>query len=170
MFVLSYVCLRVPGRNVEFLSLLNFKRRGFGSVTQFGLVAELSVHIVDITDIVADVIGRYPRLFPAKSIDLSAPPMSVALFIRYARREKSGFESFQERESGFSRKTAKVEEREGNRRVLNHSFLYVGVLTTSPPPQPVINSRTAFSGILYHREERTAREIAVDRMGIVRGS
>jgi len=82
-----------------------------------------------------------------KSIDLSAPLMSVDLFIKFVRREKSRFESFLRggRISGEGRGGG-----ERNRRVLNHSFLYVGVLTTSPPPQPVINSQTAFSGILYH--------------------
>lgn len=91
--------------------------------------------------------------------------MSVALFIRYVHREKSGFESFSMGKEGGILGGKGGGGGERNRRVLNHSFLYVGVLTTSPPPQPVINSRTAFSGILYHRGEREPREIAVDRMG-----
>jgi len=122
---------------------------------------------VDITDIFAEVIGRYPGLFRMKSIDLSAPLMSVALFITgtfTARNPDSKVSSlFERRREVLDGKGGGGGER--NRRVLNHSFLYVGVLTTSPPLQPVINSRTAFSGILYHRKERTAREIAVDRMG-----
>lgn len=90
-------------------------------------------------------LARYTRRVPARSIDdLSAPAMSshTALFIRYVRREKS--------EDSKVSNEAKGERvlRGGrrNRRVLNHSFLYVGVLTTSPPPRPVINSRTAFPG------------------------
>lgn len=55
MFALSYACL---GRNVEFLPFL----LNFNFVMQFGLGVETRC-IVVITDIVADVIGRYPELF-----------------------------------------------------------------------------------------------------------